>query len=208
MRNHRRFALAALEWSLASLASVAAMTACQSDDAVSPLPGDSGTDQSVRPTDRRPTAPFRPATPTKPATRRRAIPTRLLLSYNGGTQSELVAFGLQSGSVDGRLTFNDYLGGAYVGETAPWLLEQSTDVVGRLDPLRPWELDSTWSVAMNDKTDAGYAQPYSDPSAVIVATGIVAGSKAYVLPVQPQPRRDHQPVARRRRRQRDRAPSI
>jgi hypothetical protein len=104
-------------------------------------------------------------------------PSRLLLSYNGSASSELVAFGLQSDAVDGRLTYADPLGTAYVGATAPWLLEQSTDVVARLDAQQPWVVDSSWNVAMNDLTDAGYAQPYSDPQAVLVG----AGTKAYVL---------------------------
>jgi hypothetical protein len=106
-----------------------------------------------------------------------APPSRLLLSYNGSASSELVAFGLQSKAVDGRLIYDDPLGTAYAGTTAPWLLEQSTDVVARLDPVEPWVVDSSWSVAMNDLTDAGYAQVYSDPQAVLVG----AGPKAYVL---------------------------
>jgi hypothetical protein len=106
-----------------------------------------------------------------------APPSRLLLSYNGGTSSELVAFGMQSKAVDGRMTYGDYLGTAYVGPAAPWLLEQSTDIVARLDAQKPWVVDSSWSVAMNDLTDAGYAQSYSDPQAVLVG----AGTKAYVL---------------------------
>jgi hypothetical protein len=104
-------------------------------------------------------------------------PSRLLLSYNGAASSELVAFGMQSKAVDGRMTYGDYLGTAYVGPTAPWLLEQSTDVVARLDAQQPWVVDSSWSVAMNDLTDAGYAEPYSDPQAVLVG----AETKAYVL---------------------------
>src|ERR1700689_1993064 len=50
-------------------------------------------------------------------------PSRLLLSYNGAASSELVAFGMKSKAVDGRMTYGDYLGTAYVGTTAPWLLE-------------------------------------------------------------------------------------
>jgi hypothetical protein len=50
-------------------------------------------------------------------------PSRLLLSYNGSARSELVAFGLQSEAVDGRLIYDDPLGTAYAGTTAPWLLE-------------------------------------------------------------------------------------
>jgi hypothetical protein len=104
-------------------------------------------------------------------------PSRLLLTYNGSSSSELVAFGLASKVVDGRMTYPDSLGTAYVGPTAPWLLEQTTDVVARLDGQKPWAVDSSWSVAMNDLTDAGFAQSYSDPVAVVVN----ALGKAYVL---------------------------
>jgi hypothetical protein len=104
-------------------------------------------------------------------------PSRLLLTYNGSSSSELVAFGMSSRAVDGRVTYGDPLGAAFAGATAPWLLEQSTDVVARLDAQHPWVLDSSWNVALNDLTDAGYAQSYSDPQAVLVT----AGTKAYVL---------------------------
>jgi hypothetical protein len=101
---------------------------------------------------------------------------RLLLSYNA-SQSELVAFGLQSKAVDGRLKYSDFIGTSYVTPSAPWLLEQGNDLVGLLDLQQPWVVQSSWNVAMNDFTDAGYAQPYSDPQAVVVGTD----NKAYVL---------------------------
>lgn len=105
-------------------------------------------------------------------------PARLLLSYNGASQSELVAFGLQSdGGVDGRLVYPGFIGTTYVTPSAPWLLEQSNDVVAKLDEQQPWIVSSSWNVAMNDFTDAGFATPYSDPVAVVVG----AGNKAYVL---------------------------
>jgi len=172
----RRWVLAALLWS------VAGGTAC-GDDTVALLPEDSGTDHSVVATDgTAPDAPSDGGTDVDSAVPpdsgdAAAIPPRLLLSYNGQTQSEVVAFGLQTKAVDGRYTFDDYLGGAYVGPTAPWVLEESTDVVGRLDPQTPWVVDSSWSVALSDLTDAGYAQPYSDPTAVVVG----AGTTAYVF---------------------------
>jgi hypothetical protein len=105
-----------------------------------------------------------------------SAPSRLLLSYDASSQSELVAFGLASKQVDGRLVYADSIGTAYVGGSAPWLLEQRSDIVARLDAQKPWLVDASWTVAMNDRTDAGYAQSYSDPQAVIMA-----GSKAYVL---------------------------
>ena len=102
-------------------------------------------------------------------------PRRLLLSYNGSSQSELAAFGLDSKTVDGRLTYSGFIGTAFVTRTAPWLLEQSADLVARLDPGRPWVVGSSWNVALSDRADGGYS--YSDPDGVVVA----AGNKAYVL---------------------------
>jgi hypothetical protein len=104
-------------------------------------------------------------------------PSRLLLSYNGETTSELAAFGLTSKGVDGRLIYPGFIGATAVTTTSPWLLEQSNDVVGRLDALQPWVIDSSWNVALNDLTDAGFTTPYSDPDGVVVG----AGTKAYVL---------------------------
>jgi hypothetical protein len=103
------------------------------------------------------------------------IPQRMLLSYNGSSQSELAAFGLASKTVDGRLTYPGFIGTTYVTASGPWLLEQANDVVARLDSQQPWVVRSSWNVALNDATDGG--SPYSDPAAVVVGTG----AKAYVL---------------------------
>ncbi|HLK36549.1 MAG TPA: hypothetical protein VKU41_07330 [Polyangiaceae bacterium] len=102
-------------------------------------------------------------------------PKRLLLSYNGSSQSELAAFGLDSRAIDGRLVYPGFIGATFVGRGAPWLLEQSVDVVARLDPGRPWVVGSSWNVALSDRPDGGYS--YSDPVGVVVT----AGNKAYVL---------------------------
>jgi|HubBroStandDraft_1064217.scaffolds.fasta_scaffold00177_30 hypothetical protein len=106
-----------------------------------------------------------------------APPPRLLLSYNGSNTSELVAFGLQSKAVDGRLTYPGFIGTTYVTPTSPWLMEQASDVVALLDPMQPWVIRSSWNVALNDEADSGFAESYSDPDGVVVG----AGSKAYVL---------------------------
>jgi hypothetical protein len=106
-----------------------------------------------------------------------APPPRLLLSYNGSSTSELVAFGLESKAVDGRLIYPGFIGTTYVTPTSPWLMEQANDVVARLDPLQPWVIQSSWNVALNDETDSGFAEPFSNPDGVVVG----AGSKAYVL---------------------------
>jgi hypothetical protein len=104
-------------------------------------------------------------------------PPRLLLSYNGASTSELVAFGLDSKAVDGRFTYPGFIGTTCVTPTSPWLMEQANDVVARLDPLQPWVIDSSWNVALKDEIDSGFAAPYSDPDGVVVG----AGTKAYVL---------------------------
>jgi hypothetical protein len=104
-------------------------------------------------------------------------PPRLLLSFNGSSSSELVAFDLQSKAVDGRLEYPGYIGTSYVTPSSPWVLEQQNDVVGLLDGNKPWVLDSSWNVGLNDEGDGGLASSYSDPDGVLVG----AGNKAYVL---------------------------
>jgi hypothetical protein len=94
-----------------------------------------------------------------------SVASRLLLSFNGGVQSELAAFGLTSKQVDGRLLYPGFIGTTYLGPKAPWLLEQSSDVVARLDPAQPWKVASSWNVSLNDGPD------------VVVG----AGDRAYVL---------------------------
>jgi hypothetical protein len=101
-------------------------------------------------------------------------PSRLLLS-NNASQSELVAFNVGTGQVDGRLVYPGFIGTTATAPGAPWLLEQAVDVVARLDPVKPWNITSSWNVALTDKRDGG--DSYSDPDAVVIGTG----SKAYVL---------------------------
>jgi hypothetical protein len=101
-------------------------------------------------------------------------PARLLLS-NNASQSELVAFNVGTGQVDGRLIYPGFIGTTAIAPGSPWLLEQAVDVVARLDPVQPWKVASSWNVALNDRRDGGDA--YADPDAVVVG----AGSKSYVL---------------------------
>ncbi len=105
------------------------------------------------------------------------VPQRVLVTQSAGSgMSELVAVNVADKVVDGRLPFasgfgtTDTQSGLY-----PFLLEQATSAVARLDPVRPWLIDSTWDVLLTDGFDGGY--PYTDPTAVVVSTG----SKAYVL---------------------------
>ena len=57
----------------------------------------------------------------------------------------------------------------------PYLLEQATDIVARLDAKRPWEVVSTWNVAGDDRVDGG--KPNANPSTVVVPDC----GKGYVL---------------------------
>ena len=104
-------------------------------------------------------------------------PSRLLLSFNGSSQSEVVAFNLQSGTVDGFLTYAGDIGTTAVTASSPWALEQGNDVVAQLNPKKPWQVQSSWNVALSDyAADAGYSSSYSDPMSVLAA-----GNKTYVL---------------------------
>ena len=103
---------------------------------------------------------------------------RLLVSFNGSTSSEMVAFNLQTNTVDGRLVVPSYIGATYVSGDSPFFLAQATDQVLKLDPKQPWKVVSSWSVAGPDKAkDGGVFDDSADPDSVAVA----AGNKAYVL---------------------------
>jgi hypothetical protein len=91
-------------------------------------------------------------------------PPRALLSINNTSTSELVAFNLDTKKVDGRLTYPGFIGLTSSLGTDPYLLQQSADVVARLDPREPWKVVSSWSVA--DDAGPGYA----DPTAMVVPT--------------------------------------
>jgi hypothetical protein len=61
---------------------------------------------------------------------------------------ELAAFNLTTGAVDGRLLFAD-AGGAGITSAAnsdPWLLDQVSGLVIRLDAQEPWKATGTWNV--------------------------------------------------------------
>ncbi len=105
-----------------------------------------------------------------------ATPQRVLVTANGMTKSQLVAVNVETKKVDGTLNFPGFIGTTDAHSALfPFLLEQSNDVVARLDPVRPWVIDSSWNVALKDEIDGGAS--YSDPDAIIVG----AGNKAYVL---------------------------
>ncbi len=102
-------------------------------------------------------------------------PQRLLLSMNNASTSELAAFNVAEKKVDGRYTYKGFIGLTSSLGSDPYLLEQATDVVARLDAKRPWEVLSTWNVAGDDRVDGGMAN--ANPSAVIVPDC----TKGYVL---------------------------
>jgi len=93
-------------------------------------------------------------------------PQRLLLSINNTTTSELAAFNVEGKVVEGRLTYPGFIGLTSSLGSDPYLLEQATDVVARLDAKKPWEVVSSWSVAGDDKTDGG--EPNASPASVVV----------------------------------------
>ena len=77
-----------------------------------------------------------------------SVPARLLLSYNGSTTSELVAFGLASQAVDGRLIYPGTSATTYVTPDEP-LAAGAGERPGRRGsiPSSPWVIDSSWNVA-------------------------------------------------------------
>jgi len=103
------------------------------------------------------------------------VPPRLLLSFNTSPSSELVALDLATGAVAGRNVYPATFGTTYARGSVPFLLEQSNDVVARLDEREPWKITSTWNVRGSDGRDGGPS--YADPAAVVAS----AGNKAYVL---------------------------
>lgn len=104
-----------------------------------------------------------------------SVPQRVLVTANGSTTSQLVAVNVETKKVDGRLTFPGFGVTDAHSTLFPFVLEQSKSVVARLDAVRPWIIDSSWNILLNDATDGGFA--YADPYAVVVG----AGNKAYVL---------------------------
>lgn len=102
-------------------------------------------------------------------------PQRLLLSMNNTATSELAAFNVADKKVDGRYTYPGFIGLSSSLGSDPYLLEQATDIVARLDAKRPWEIVSTWNVAGDDKVDGGL--PNANPATVVVPDC----KKGYVL---------------------------
>jgi hypothetical protein len=61
--------------------------------------------------------------------------------------------------------------------SAMFLLEQAVHIVAKLDPAKPWTVESTWDVLGTDGPDSGATQYNPDPLGVVVDSG----TAAYVL---------------------------
>jgi hypothetical protein len=161
--------------SLALCAGFSLLSAC-GDDSV--YASDAGASADAGPHDATVTDAFTPTPTVDAGTDGATVTPRLLVSFNGSTDSELVAFNLTTNAVDGRLKVPSFLGTTYVSGDAPYFLAQATDQVLKLDAKEPWKVVSSWNVAGPDKApDGGYFDTSADPDVVAVA----AGSKAYVL---------------------------
>jgi hypothetical protein len=93
-------------------------------------------------------------------------PPRLLLTLNRSS-SEVVAFDLTSKKADGEFTWMGSLGQTSSLGTDPYVVEQSNDVVIRMNAQRPWEPIASWSVAGDDRKDGG---PNAQPVNIVVPT--------------------------------------
>ncbi len=99
-------------------------------------------------------------------------PPVVLLSMNNTASSELLVVDLTTNAKN-SLVYPSAFGTTFSRGADPYALEQKTDIVARLDARKPWNVVSSWSVALADRADGGAA--YSDPLAIAVA-----GTKGYV----------------------------
>jgi hypothetical protein len=102
-------------------------------------------------------------------------PQRVLVTSQGSDTSELVAVNVAMHTVDGTLSYPGFGTTDAHSKVFPFVLEQENNIVGRLDALRPWIVDSSWNVLLKDGIDGGF--PYTDPFAAVVG----AGDTTYVL---------------------------
>jgi hypothetical protein len=102
-------------------------------------------------------------------------PPRMLVTGGLPSSGELVAFNIDTQTVDGRLAFPGAFGGLpSLAATDPYLLTQA-DEVFRLDAREPWKLVAKWSVKGDDGKDGG--NPVANPSSIAMA----GCDKGYVL---------------------------
>jgi hypothetical protein len=103
------------------------------------------------------------------------LPPRALLSINGPkATSELVVFNVDEKRVESRTTYSGNGGLTFSHGATPFLLEQASDIVAKLDPIHPSQVVSQWNVAGDDTVDGG---ANANPSAIVVPNC----GKGYVL---------------------------
>lgn len=101
----------------------------------------------------------------------------LTLSYyfDSFNDSAYAVFDPTTGAALGSLTYAQF-GTNLSSNASPWVLEQVNDLVLQMNPVQPWKVQSSWSVAEPppEPLEAG-AEPYSDAFSVAEV-----GAKAYV----------------------------
>jgi hypothetical protein len=167
------------------------LIACSGDDSAYPLPvTDAGGDATVLAdgaTDAQAEATVPPAeagendaapdAPTDGPTDAGPVGPFLTLSYtfDSFASSAYGVFNPTTGAALGSLTYAQF-GTNLSSNASPWVLEQANDLVLQMDPVQPWLVRSSWSVAEPppEPFEAG-AATYSDAFSVAEV-----GTKAYV----------------------------
>lgn len=162
MKN-RIWVSSALAVSLAS-----AVVACEGDD-VTEGPGDAGLEASTV------DGSFADGAASDAAVEAGPVrPPWVLYSFNYSDETDLAAYSLDAGAFDGVLTYSGKIGQSTIAADGPWLLEQSNDLVAKLDPAAPLAQKASWDVHGTDGFDGGFS--YADPVKVIEGPA----GKAYV----------------------------
>jgi hypothetical protein len=103
------------------------------------------------------------------------LPKRALVVQGLQDTSELAVVNLETGAVDGRLSFEGAYGVTSSMGSDPYLLGGESDIVTRLDAREPWKAVARWNVRGDDGQDGGL--PNANPVAVVQ----ISCEKAYVL---------------------------
>lgn len=157
---------------LSMLSCLTVLEGCATDPALAPVP-DGGTD--AHPDGTAGDGPGTDVASDVATTEAGPVPQRVLVTSQNASTSELIAVDVATGLVDGRITYPGFGTTDAHSSLFPFVLEQENNLVGRLDPARPWIIDSSWNVLLKDAIDGGYA--YTDPYAAVVG----AADKTYVL---------------------------
>ncbi|MDB4997388.1 MAG: hypothetical protein JWM74_4820 [Myxococcaceae bacterium] len=102
-------------------------------------------------------------------------PPWMLVNINYASKSDMVAFSIPGKKVDGRLTYNGFIGTTTGQGGGLYLMEQQADIVVKLSSAAPWKGGPSWTVRLDDAYDGG--KSYADPVAVVQGPS----DKAYVL---------------------------